>query len=135
MPVLWSGCWIWLGTTRAGYGLIRSGRAMVGAHRVAWQLYVGQIPTGMDVLHRCDIPACCNPGHLFIGTHADNMADKKAKGRNVNLSGERHGNAKLTWAQVEAIRSDDKSERILAQEYGVSSKTIHQVKHNRIWRL
>jgi hypothetical protein len=75
-------CWHWKASlARGGYGSFRfHGRAQQ-AHRVAWQLTHGAIPPGFDVLHRCDTPGCVNPGHLFLGTHADNMADKVAKGR------------------------------------------------------
>lgn len=85
-------CWIWLGfTDRNKYGkfdmaLPTSGTKSVYAHRFSWELVNGPIPTGdhhgtMCVLHRCDNPSCCNPSHLFIGTHKDNMYDCIAKGR------------------------------------------------------
>lgn len=77
------GCWLWTAaTTNYGYGHIRlKGTEDVSAHRVSWMLAYGSIPEGMHVLHRCDVPACVRPTHLFLGTHADNMADMTAKGR------------------------------------------------------
>ena len=82
-----SGCWIWEGTReRKGYGRLGRGHSsgQLLAHRASYELFVGPIPDGMMVLHRCDIPSCVNPEHLFIGTAADNARDEVAKGRNPN---------------------------------------------------
>ena len=77
-------CWLWTAAAQGGYGVIgdphRKGRVL-RAHRVSWELHDGPIPSGMDVLHRCDTPACVRPDHLFLGTAADNIADMFAKGR------------------------------------------------------
>jgi hypothetical protein len=64
-----------------GYGLQKFHGKTRLAHRVAWMLAHGEIPDGLCVLHRCDNPPCINIDHLFLGTHADNVADKMAKGR------------------------------------------------------
>ena len=76
-----TGCWQWLGATHAGYGVFGFNRQMMRAHRVSYELYVGPIPPGLSVLHRCDNPPCTNPDHLFVGTQLDNMRDMCAKGR------------------------------------------------------
>ena len=79
------GCWLWQASVTAdGYGRMGiggPGNKRMLAHRVAWQLYVGKIPDGMLVLHKCDNPPCCNPKHLFLGTDADNARDMSRKGR------------------------------------------------------
>lgn len=78
-------CWPWVAYRHgAGYGRINRGPAKAGqvfAHRVSWEIHYGSIPDGLYVLHRCDNPPCQNPAHLFVGTTADNMRDKVAKGR------------------------------------------------------
>jgi len=80
-----SGCWLWAKTlSRFGYGMFRIKRESYLAHRYSWTLHRGPIPVGLWVLHRCDVPACVNPGHLFLGTHQDNMDDMKRKGRGAN---------------------------------------------------
>lgn len=67
-----------------GYGTIWDGKKHTGAHRVSWRLHNGPIPKGKFVLHKCDVPACVNPAHLYLGTPLDNMLDKIARGRDHN---------------------------------------------------
>lgn len=75
-------CWPWLAVTNhGGYGMVSVDNVMRRAHRVAWELVNGPIPEGIKVLHRCDVRACCNPGHLFLGTQRANIDDMVAKGR------------------------------------------------------
>lgn len=79
-----SGCWLWRGAVKQGglpYGRFRLWGKIVKAHRAAWLLFVGPIPAGRCGLHRCDVPRCVSPAHLFLGTIADNVADMLAKGR------------------------------------------------------
>lgn len=77
-------CWTWTaGVEQDGYGILWRGKTYLRAHRVSWELAHGPIPEGMNVLHRCDVPACVNPAHLFLGTQQDNVADRHAKGRDA----------------------------------------------------
>jgi hypothetical protein len=128
-------CWMWDGkTTRDGYGQIRVGPKMVGAHRLAYLLEVGNIPEGAWVLHHCDTPLCVSPAHLFIGTNADNVADRQQKGRS---SGGGAWNAKLTIPQVrKAIRRllNGESKYTIARDLGVARETINSLWKKRLWR-
>lgn len=76
------GCWLWTGyTSTFGYGMMRFMGKSQNAHRLSWQVHRGPIPDGLSVLHKCDVPACVNPDHLFLGTQSDNMKDCASKGR------------------------------------------------------
>jgi len=118
-----SGCLLWRGHKgNTGYGLISlrepGGQRTRLVHRVAWENANGPIPEGMYVLHRCDTKLCCNPAHLFLGTHVDNMADMAAKGRAQRVR------KKLTDRDVELIRFAAEtlpvSKRAIARAFGIS---------------
>ena len=131
------GCWEWTASkTHDGYGKFGLAGRMQGAHRIAYELYVGTIPEGLCVLHRCDNPGCCRPDHLFLGTKTDNARDCINKGRGADRSGGKHGMAKLTEAQVLSIRAkhNEGARNIdIAEEYGVSQNHISNVVLRRRW--
>ena len=124
-----TGCWVWNRARNVhGYGAIGIDNKVKRAHRVAWQAYVGDIPDGMAVLHRCDNPPCINPDHLYLGTKADNSLDMVRKGRSA--AGERHSQARLSEAQVSEIRAlhaAGMTQSEIARRFVVSSGYVSQV--------
>ncbi len=80
------GCWIWVAATRSGYGRVWVDGKLVSAHRYSYEMYVGPIPDGMVVRHKCDTPSCVNPDHLEIGSQAENIGDAVRRGRHFSPS-------------------------------------------------
>jgi hypothetical protein len=116
-------CWLWKGNVNAnGYGTCRTSGIVARAHRASWTLAHGEIPKGMQVLHRCDNPPCVNPDHLFLGTHIDNMIDKASKGR---------ARRKLTADQERFIGGSVLKSTTLAMEFGVAERTIRNIRRRR----
>lgn len=131
-------CWVWTGyRTKFGYGGICINYRRMGTHVLSYNLFVGPVPNGMCVLHKCDNPACVNPGHLFVGTLADNVRDCKDKNRIA--TGELHGRAKLNETQVKEIRSRFKyGSRIdgaeaLARELGIDATQVRRIVRREHW--
>lgn len=138
-----------------GYGWFWFEGRPHSAHRVMWILHNGQPPPDKpQVLHSCDNPPCCELSHLRVGTNADNVADREARGRGFvklhpelspfrlypdripRMKGERNGHAKLTASQVEDIfvrRSLGESNALLAREFGVSSGNISRITTGQGW--
>ena len=143
-------CWLWQGhQLKSGHGTIGRGGRKAGhmlAHRLSWELANGPIPEGACVLHRCDVPNCVNPEHLFLGTRPDNSADMVAKGRAAN--GLTKKDAKLTPDQVREIRRryaqrdprpstrvwrNPDSFAALAEDFGVNEATIRDAVKRKTW--
>ncbi len=136
-PEPFSGCWLWNGAPagRKGYGRFRLNGKVQLAHRVAWQIYRGEIPEFLCVLHDCDTSGCVNPDHLHIGTVRDNAIEAVERGHWVNINGERNGNARLTNAQVIEIRNlIGISNKAIARRFGVSPSVIDKVRTGASWK-
>lgn len=129
-----SGCWAWSRhVMRSGYGRIRWRGRMTLAHRLAYEAFVGPIPTGMLACHRCDNPRCVNPAHIFLGTALENAQDRDAKGRQARGHRVR---GHLTPSDVEAIREQAAKGvglEALARRYGVVGSTVGRIVRRERW--
>jgi hypothetical protein len=136
MPEPNTGCWLWIGRTRIGYGRFDIGDKVIYAHRLAWELYRGPIPEGLHVCHDCDTPCCVNPDHLFLGTQKDNMQDKIKKGRGnyAIFYGAENPFSKLTSEDIIQIRKAPRRYKPIADTYGISASHVSNIKHLRIWK-
>ena len=147
-------CWLWVAAkVRSGYGRFWVSGKMLRAHRVAWMITQSPIPHDICACHRCDNPCCVNPSHLFLGTHADNSADREVKKRSNPPRGDNHhsrihperiargeaqGGAKLTVSKVLDIRARHAAggitQRQLAILFGVCFQSINLIVHRKIWK-
>lgn len=127
-------CWLARPGSPNEYARVRINGILYGAHRVSYIVFRGPIPKSLLVCHTCDVRACINPDHLFLGTVQDNALDAKRKGRSTRLRGaERGAQVKLTDAQVRVIRSDARSQSVIAAEYGVDQSLISRIKSRKLW--
>lgn len=137
-----SGCWLWTGEIDAyGYGSFFLGKVKeegkwrkmrAKAHRLSWSLHYGDAPADQEVCHACDMPACVNPVHLFLGTHGENMADRDVKMRQAH--GEKQGAAKLTEADVREIMASRGTCQSLADQFGVHLATVNDIRRGITWK-
>lgn len=135
-------CWLWKGAmAKNGYGLLTIRNRNYSAHRVAYLICHGEIPSGLEILHSCDVRHCVNPDHLSVGTRGENVRDMHRKGRDNKtppFQGEEAPNAKLTEAGVREIRrlyaGGTYTQRQLAKQFDVSQKTIMWIINRITWK-
>jgi len=139
-------CWLWKGSLnnlRGGYGYLKTNGVMYRAHRLAWLLFKGKVPRSLQVCHTCDVRACVNPDHLYLGSHEENIRDavlrgRMASGKNHGLHkhpearafGERNGMAQFTSREAELIRQLAKSGKPssqIAKEFHASYRAVHRI--------
>ena len=157
-------CWLWKGALPNGYGRFWFGRfyqkvtrkkklyqSCRPAHTASFWINVGRVPKGLFVCHACDVPACVNPAHLWVGTPKENTADMYRKGRAA--TGDRNGSrlyperlwrgekctkSKLTVEQVKEIRKSWVYRKVtlhqLAAKYGVIYTGIHKIIKRQTWK-
>ena len=142
-------CWIWLGCWNKGYGVCAYQGAQLNASRVAWILAHGD-PGDLMVCHHCDNRPCCNPGHLFLGSAADNSADCVAKGRSAVgdrngsqthperlVRGETHHQSKLTHSDVAEIRrrlANGDRQKEIGLAFGITQSQVSRIGRHENWR-
>lgn len=133
------GCWLWTGAMvhSSGYGTIGHGGRSHGAHRASYETFVGPIPDGMLVCHKCDVRACVNPDHLFIGDHLANMTDMRRKGRAACQEGSAAPGAILSEADIPPIRrmiARGDGNRVIGERFGVTADVINAIRAGRSWK-
>lgn len=138
IPVTETGCWIWIGAVTAkGYGFFNKNKKRIKAHRHSFELFHQKEIGSMCVLHKCDVPSCVNPEHLFLGTQKDNMLDKKLKGRAHRPFGESNPSTKLTQEIVDQLRNLAKtlSMKELSMKYpDIPYSTMYAVVKDISWK-
>jgi len=120
-----TGCWLWIGSCQGdGYATIQDGRRNLLATRLSYEIHFGDLQPTDKICHKCDIPSCVNPDHLFLGTDQTNATDKMQKGRNVHVGGK----SELTAEDVVYIRQSDLNNKILADQFNLTPKSIKNIK-------
>jgi len=141
-----SDCWKWTGAKkRHGYGRIRINFIEYTASRLSWAVHNGRDPGSLDVCHSCDNTECCNPKHLFLGTHKENMEDAVYRGRKMGFravgapdnKGEKNPMAKLTQAKADQIRKLYRAGGVsygdLARRFGIGLSAVGKIVKGERW--
>lgn len=131
-----TGCWFWMASTDYdGYGKLTvttDKKRPIRAHRFSYEHFKGPIPPGALVCHRCDVPSCVNPDHLFVGTNSDNMMDCIRKSRTA--CGQSHYKTKLTDYDVWDIRHSPWTNEEIAEMFGLRLTHVRRIRRGEVWR-
>jgi hypothetical protein len=131
-------CWLWTGGKRGGYGQLKWKNKTIRAHRASYLIHYNELPNHLFVCHKCDIPLCVNPEHLFLGNNTENMHDMINKGRSNFLKHNNHPMKKITIEIAREIRKSIKDKKYslteLANKYNLSYQNIWQIKNNKTWK-
>ena len=121
-------CWIWtLCTTQRGYGRLSYRGKHRYIHHVSYEEFVGPILEGKQVCHRCDVPSCCNPDHLYLGSQTENLIDCVRKGR--------HHKPTMTEAVAREVKYErEMTRQEYAAKYGITVSAIDDIRRGRCWR-
>ena len=122
----------------SGYGIVGFGSGSVLAHRLAYALLVGDVPSQTCVLHHNDAPSCVDPRMLYLGSYKDNAGDRERRRRGNHARGERQGSARLNARKVIEIRhrfgEGELTMEELGDEYGVSSSCVNRIIQGETWK-
>jgi hypothetical protein len=124
-------CWLWTGAKVRRYGVIRYDEKLIKSHRASWMIFKGNIPKKLFVLHKCDIPLCVNPEHLFLGTPLDNVKDMIEKGRSKFGLNQGLGAKKIR--EIRKLLSENKSASEIAVIYNIGARAIRDIKNGKTW--
>jgi hypothetical protein len=131
------GCWLWrLVIDKHGYGQIGFDRAReTRAHRYSYKAFVGEVPQGLLVRHKCDVRSCVNPTHLFLGTHQDNMDDMKARSRQARRAAPitENRNRRLGPEKAALIYQADGSSNAIAAQFGAEPSMVRRIRRGDSW--
>ena len=136
-PVTESGCWLWDSAigNQFGHGCMkhggRKGKKLL-AHRVSYEVHHGDIPEGKCVLHKCDVPSCVNPDHLYIGDRKDNSDDMYSRGR--ARIGSKHYASKITEDIAKKIKGSGLSTKEISNIYNISRQSAADIIYGRTWK-
>lgn len=127
-------CWEWYGSLNKGYGDIHIDSKRIKSHRLAYELYIGDILDNKLILHHCDNPICCNPDHLYAGTPLDNMTDAMKRNRLKHKKGEDMYCSKLKDQDIIFIRQSNLSINEMAEKFNVCRATIQSILNYKTWK-
>jgi len=133
-------CWEWnANKDGCGYGRFAFRKKLLSAHRFAYILTHGEILNNKHVLHKCDNPCCCNPDHLFLGTHQDNMKDRNSKRRSKggSLKGENNPRSRFTKKDIIAMRTmavNGSKQKKIAKQFNTTQPVISGIINKKYWR-
>lgn len=138
------GCWLWTASKNwDGYGsfsfqIQRGEKRTITAHRVSWVIHGNKLVNGFEICHRCDVPNCVNPDHLFLGTHTDNVRDCLYKGRFPCRYGDYSGKRKTNADDVRRMREEYSTGGVrqvdLAVKYGLDQTTVSNILIRKTWK-
>lgn len=132
-------CWPWTGAVGGhaydrggGYGVFSWRGVRYLSHRAAFEVATGEAPGKRFICHRCDNSRCCNPAHLFAGSHQDNVDDAVSKRRHTHADS--HPMRKLSGERARLIRTDARHPDVIAAAFGISRAQVYNVKSGKSWR-